>query len=893
MTGWDGPTLRAAGIPCGAGNPRAMSQRVFTGESLREVAFPLGGIGTGTVSLGGSGDLRDWEIFNRPGKGRNLPYTFFSLWASRDGDPPVARVLERRLLPPYVAAHGLPVGQLCGLPRLREARFHGSYPLARIDFQDESLPLQARLEAFNPLIPLNDRDSGIPCACFTWTLRNPDPGRTIEATLAFSLLNACGYDGQARFGNRYHTVFGQNLNEYVEQDGIRGIRMSSGKYAPDHPQLGTMAMATPADAVTYKLRWERAGWWDDAQEFWDDFSSDGLLPDDPTPEPSPDGQSDVSTLGVRLTVPAGGAAEARFILSWHFPNLMNYWNDETAVKGKRLGNWYATQWQDAWDVARYVHGDMERLERETHAFHDALFGSTLPEEVLDATSANLSILRTTTVLRTADGRMNAFEGVGDDRGCCPMNCTHVWNYAQTPAYLFPQLERSVRETDFLHNTRPDGNMAFRTLLPLVGELWAFKPAADGQMGTVMKVYREWLQCDDRAFLERMWPGVERALEYAWQPGSWDTDRDGVMEGEQHNTYDIEFLGPNTMCGLFYLGALRAAEEMARAMGDEDKATTYRQVFESGSRKYAEICWNGEYYGQSRESGVVSRKTGADGVPGANSVLTTHDSRLTTEEPRYQYDSGCLADQVLGQWFARVVGLGDLLPQEQVKGALRSIFRYNFRRDLSSHASVQRTYALNEEAGLLLCTWPHGGRPRYPFPYADEVWTGIEYQVAAHMMYEGLVEEGLEIVRAVRERHAGFNRNPWNEFECGHHYARAMSSWSLLLALSGYHYYAERQHLAFDPLLNEQDFHCFFSTGSAWGVYSQRQSSDSFHATLQVLWGELPLRSLRLPTAAGAVGQASLRGASIRLEQRDSGDLALASPLTIPAGEAMDIGFASP
>ena len=104
--------------------------------------------------------------------------------------------------------------------------------------------------------------------------------------------------------------------------------------------------------------------------------------------------------------------------------------------------------------------------------------------------------------------MNAFEGCGDNGGCCPMNCTHVWNYVQTVAYLFPDLERSVRQTDFQHNTRPNGDMAFRTLLPLIGDtLWAFKPAADGQMGTVMKAYREWLQCGDREFLEGLWPGV--------------------------------------------------------------------------------------------------------------------------------------------------------------------------------------------------------------------------------------------------------------------------------------------------------------------------------------------------------------------------------------------------
>src|SRR5438105_11456484 len=184
----------------------ALRGRLFTGAALSEIAFPLGGIGTGTVSLGGRGDLRDWEIFNRPAKGRWLPYTFFALWARPEGGDAVARVLERRLRPPFVAAQGLPVGQLCGLPRLREAEFHGSYPLATIRFQDDSLPLTVALKALNPLIPMNDRDSGIPCALFTWTLSNPDQERAVEASVAFSLLNACGYDGQAHLGNRHHAL---------------------------------------------------------------------------------------------------------------------------------------------------------------------------------------------------------------------------------------------------------------------------------------------------------------------------------------------------------------------------------------------------------------------------------------------------------------------------------------------------------------------------------------------------------------------------------------------------------------------------------------------------------------------------------------------------------------
>ncbi|HLK56071.1 MAG TPA: GH116 family glycosyl-hydrolase [Chthonomonadaceae bacterium] len=856
--------------------------RTFTGESLREIAFPLGGIGTGTVSLGGRGQLRDWEIFNHPGKGKGLPYTFFALYAEAEGSPGVARVLERRLMPPYSAGFGLPTSSVSGLPRLKEATFHGEYPLARIDFHDDALPVQVSLEAYNPFIPMNEKDSGIPVALFLWTLTNTS-GKPVRATVACNLLNAVGYNGREGLGNRHHPMLGQNKNEWREEDAYRGLFLSSARYDPESPQYGTLALATWAPDTTVKLRWERAGWWDDAQNFWDEFTQGrGIFPPRVEPTPSPDGQTDVGALGLPVTLAPGESVTLPFVLAWHFPNLTNTWNREETVKGKRLGNWYATQWTDAWDVAQYVIAHRERLEAETRAYHQALYTSTLPECVIDAAGANASILRTTTVLRTEDGRMNGFEGCGDNDGCCPMNCTHVWNYSWTVAALFPSLERSVRQTDFAHNTRPDGNMAFRTLLPLIGELWAHPAAADGQMGTVMKAYREWLQSGDKAFLKSLWPGIVKAVEYAWQPGSWDADKDGVMEGEQHNTYDIEFYGPNTMCGLFYLGALRAAEEMAKVLGETAKAEEYRAVFESGKQKYSELLWNGEFFTQIVNTDLwLSRRP-------AMSPATHPDTMLKDTEPRYQYGPGCITDMLLGQWFAHNIGLGYLLPEKQVKQAIAAIYKHNFKPDLSQHETVQRVYALNDEAGLLLCSWPNGGRPKYPFPYADEVWTGIEYQVAAHLIYEGFIEEGLAIVKGVRDRHDGAKRNPWNEFECGHHYARAMSSWSLLLALSGYQYDADRQHLAFAPKVNADDFRCFFSAGNAWGVFTQEQTGGGYNATFRILWGELTLEAISLPSIpkTGLFVDAAQEPLAVQVSGEQG--IHFDAPLTLSAGQTLEV-----
>lgn len=851
--------------------------RAFTGPALREIAFPLGGIGTGTVSLGGRGNLRDWEIFNRPAKGNDLPFTFFALWLRQDGDLPIARILERQLLPPFVDGAGLSPGRLAGLPRFPEATFTGAYPFARLDLDDPRLPLEVALDAFNPFVPLDADASGLPVAIFRWTLRNRGV-RPVDLTVALSVLNPVGHDGTViALRGRRHATFGGNLNRWVDDGFARGIQMTGTKIAGDAPAAGSLAIATAWGDLTFTTHWERSGWFDDLQSFWDDFRDDGRLQDDPASDPTPNGETDVGTLGARARLSPGESVALPFVLAWHFPNLTNYWNAEPSVRGKRLGNFYTTRFADAWDAARTALENLEHLEARSRAFVDEIWQSTLPAAVLDAASSQASILRTTTCLRTEDGRFHAFEGCSDNAGCCPMNCTHVWNYEQTLAHLFPDLERTMRLTDFGVNTLPTGEQKFRTLLPILsGDLWNYIPAADGQMGGILKLYREWQISGDDSFLRELWPAAKRALAFAWS--HWDPDRDGVMEGEQHNTYDVEFYGPNPMTGLLYLGALRAGEEIARALGEESQAEEYRRVYESGRRRIEQDLWNGSYFIQRVRMPGEDERFAGKAPPRHPSGLRPGES-----EPRYQYGPGCLSDQLLGQWFADVVGLGHLVEAANVRSTIQAIVGHNFKNRLATHESCQRGYALNDEAGLLVCTWPNGGRPRYPFPYADEVWTGMEYEVAALAIYEGSIDDGLAIVEATRARHDGLRRNPWDEFECGHHYARALSSWSVLLALSGYRYSAPTGFLGFNPRVNANDFRCFFSTGQAWGSFKQTIGERQLSARIGLREGALTLRAIQL----GLPGQAS-----VSLKQARVGDRDVSATTTIENG-AVVIRFDEP
>jgi uncharacterized protein (DUF608 family) len=803
--------------------------RRFTKDSLREIAFPLGGIGTGTVSLGGCGNFRDWEIFNRPNKGGILPFTFVALHLTGGGlSKPLIRVVERVPHPPYTGSSGVPRETGLGLPRFREAVFTGSYPFADVEFIDAKLPVEVSLEAFNPMIPLETADSSLPVAILTYRVANR-AASSVNAALAFSILNPVGYDGVAQLGDRSAPFFGANRNEFRTDGKAAGLFLSSTKYPAGSPRYGSMAVVTESGDNSYRLAWEHGEWFDEFQKWWDEFLSRGRFPNS-TAQPSDDKTTDYASLASHFALKPGETKHITFVLAWHFPNTEVYWRSEGEDFGEGresnqpapLRNDYGTRWPSAWEPAVHALRELHSLRERSMKYRDTLYASTLPAPVIDAISSQASILRTNTVMVMENKLTLAFEGCDDHTGCCPMNCTHVYNYEQALAHLYPELERSMRETDFLVNLRPDGSMSFRTPVPLHSQSSGhMTPAADGQMGCIMKVYREWQRGAGDDWLRKLWPNVKRAIEYAWV--NWDADRDGVMEGEQHNTYDIEFYGPNSMMGTLYLGALVAGARMAEYLGDTTAAASYKKLHEQGRTRLDKELWNGEYY-----------------------VQRVDESQ--SKASRYQYGEGCLSDQLLGQWFAEVVGLGKLLPPDHLRGALASIFRYNFNTDFSGFANAQRIYALADEKGLLLCSWPKGKRPALPFVYSDEVWTGIEYQVAAHLIYEGMVKEGLAIVEATRGRYDGRRRNPWNEIECGHHYARAMSSWSLLTAISGFAYSAPQREIRFSPRVSEAQFRCLYSAGTAWGSYAQQAAKDKLDAEIAVAGGALELATVRVPFA---------------------------------------------
>ena len=806
--------------------------RIFSGSKLKMISFPLGGVGAGSLGLGGRGQLRDWEIFNRPNKGFSPNYAFPAIWAQSGNAPPIARVLEARIQPPYEGQDGLAWQNVPGLSRLQRATVTGEYPLAHIEFEDSKLPLNASLDAFSPFIPHEPDDSGLPVAILHYRIHNPSH-TALKVGLAFSVDNPIlnGAPGLFEAGG----AESKRVNEYRAENRLAGLLMSNPGLDPNDPVRGPFVLAAipqPGTRLSHWRGWPKAAWWTSPLMFWDVFSEKGELGAEP---------GEMSTIGAlcqtRMIEP-GQTGDFKFLLAWHFPNRTPDWCGWTSPPGKGktiIGNFYSARFKGAWDAARYTAENLDELERRTRRFAQVLRESSVPDPIKEAASANLSTLASTTCFRTADGEFHGFEGSDDNLGCCYGNCTHVWNYETATAFLFPTFARSLRKAAFGFSQDETGGIRARQVLP-DGETRDSIVAADGHMGQIMHAYLDWKLSADKGWLESMWPRVRSALAFAWVQGGWDPSKSGVAVGVQNNTYDVAFFGPNPLCGIYYLGALRAGEEMALAVGDQASADDFRHIFQQGSQWVDANLFNGEFYIQKIKGFTLDQ---------IHPALRIGTEGFDPKDPQFQLGSGCLIDQLIGQYLAHVMDLGYLVSPDHIRIALESIYKYNYKRTLADHDSVERTFALNDESAMVICDYGEAARPRIPFPYFAEVMTGFEHSTAALMLYSGMVPEGIECIRNIRARYDGEKRNPWDEAECGHHYARAMASWSSLVAVSGFVYDGRRAAIVAVPRIPNQSFQCFWSTGAGWGSFSYSSIAGGTHFKIEVIAGTLACHSCEI------------------------------------------------
>jgi hypothetical protein len=607
-----------------------------------------------------------------------------------------------------------------------------------------------------------------------------------------------------------------------------------GKNAP--PDEGAFSATVDDPAVKVNLAWFRGGWFDPLTMAWKDVASAACFDRPPTSE---GGASPGASLFVPFALEPGASKTIVLRLAWYVGKTdIRIGKDPWPMpEVSTYQPWYGCRFRNVEEVAKYWADNYSTLRTKSQRFSDCLYDSTLPPEVIEAVAANLTILKSPTALRQSDGRFWGWEGSGDNVGSCHGSCTHVWNYAQAIPHLFPALERTLRETEFNVSQDDRGHQQFRTSLPIRPVKHDFHAAADGQLGGIMKVHREWRISGDTEWLKSLWPKVKASLDYCIN--TWDPNRDGAVKEPHHNTYDIEFWGPDGMCTSFYLGALQAAVLMGRALNEE--VSDYAAILEKGLRVMENDLFDGEYFIQK----ITWKDLKATDPTKTHSMVGEYSPEaraiLEKEGPKYQYGTGCLSDGVLGSWMALVCGVGQVVDARKIASHLKSVYKYNLKHDLSTHANPQRPgYALGNEGGLLLCSWPKGGELSLPFVYSDEVWTGIEYQVASHLILMGMVAEGLDIVRTCRDRYDGRTRNPFNEYECGNWYARAMSSYALLQSFSGARYDAVDEVLYLKPAV-EGDFRCFLSTATGYGTLGMKNGKPF----LEIKSGNIKVKAIKI------------------------------------------------
>jgi len=779
----------------------------YTGHELDHIAYPIGGIGTGMFCFEGTGAISNMSLRHVP-ELFHEPCTFAAICVK--GETNVAKVLETNV-PDYKKfgryEGGMGVGQTTwGLPRFDEGEFSARFPFAQLQLRDEEMPLDVKIVVWNPFIPADADDSGLPVAGFEYTFTNTSD-KDVEAIFSFNTRN---------FVFKNHDAL--SCVEKMKNGFV--LRQDPTSYAPDFE--GRCAIYVDTDEAVMDYCWFRGGWFDPLTMAWN-HASDGQLHENGTGDGAPGG-----SIYVPVNLKAGQSRTINMRMAWYMPKSIHrigpdannevdfgsrYNPEEWKDVPEKYEPYYSRRFANLEEVVAYWDANYADLKAKTEAFTEALYDTTLPAEVVEAVTSNLTILKSTTVMRQHDGRFWVWEGSGDNWGSCHGSCTHVWNYAQAVPHLFPEMEKSLRNTEFLVDQNTEGHQAFRANIPIRPVHHDFHSACDGQLGGIIKVYRDWRINGDMEWIKDLYPQIKQSMDYCIR--TWDPRELGAVEEPHHNTYDIEFWGPDGMCTSFYAGALNAFVQMSKALKQDCKR--YEALLDKSREYMTTKLWNGEYFYQdvrwkdlSAPDPATAQSFGGNYSPEAVAIMNV-------EGPKYQYGTGCISDGVIGCWMSLAAGLDEPIDSKYVTSHLNAIYKYNLKHDMRDHSNPQRPgYAMGNEGGLILCSWPNGGKPNLPFVYSDEVWTGIEYQVAAHLMFEGEVEKGLDIVRTLRNRYNSGVRNPYNEYECGSWYARALASYSMLQALTGARYDAVDKTLYIDSRVGD-NFRSFLSTATGFAT----------------------------------------------------------------------------
>lgn len=767
-------------------------------DTLKYIGMPVSGIATGSVYLSGDGRLYVWDIWGGGNQGivpQTLPLPEgYPGFRSNKKLTPVTGVTYMN--PPTVEQFPAGFEQGFGL-RFEDGQvisfdskdwesveFTGTWPVGTVKYSDPESPISAVLEAYSPFVPLDLEDSNIPVTVMTYTLTNESDEAVSVETVA-----------------------------WLENMSNTPVDTPAGRFSLQ-AQLSTLSHDCLMHVPAQKRR---------KRVVAPEFNAHGSMSLSYLGSATQTSVNEIPGIAADAVLKAGESREFTFLISWNFPVARI--KEQYSPKFLSERNEYSERFKDSEAVVEFVASQFESLSSQTQQWVKTWNDSTLPQWLLDRTIVTADTLQTANCYLLADGkggRFWAWEGIG----VCHGTCTHVWHYAQGMARLFPSLERNLREkTDYGFAQLPNGVVPYRAKIKS-GEGGGI--AIDGQAGTVLRSYREHLISADDSFLQNNWADIKLALQYLINFDRNDGDFDGLLDGKQHNTLDASWYGKVHAISSLYIAALRAGEEMAKRMDDAEFEALCHDLYTKGSQNI-ETLYNGEYYVQEEDP--------------------NHPEAIGVGK-------GVYIDQVIGQFWANQLGLGRLYNEEHIQSALNALWKYNYVPNVGEFRETFRKgrfYSWGDEAGLIMCSWPNGGLKddfmnHWQYDYFNENMSGFEYQVAAHMIAEGtpdLVTKGLAIARSIHDRYQPEKRNPYNEVECSDHYARAMSSYAVFLAVCGFDYDGPAGMIAFDPALDAEDFRAPFTAAAGWGSYQQTLSAQAMNAAITVDWGNLELKTIRL------------------------------------------------
>jgi uncharacterized protein (DUF608 family) len=835
---------------------------LVTGDALMKIGMPIGGIACGQMYIAGDGRLWYWDIFNP-----------MSLNARTEcgGKVTDGRIYAHPYSPDNKVAHAFVVrikdknGKVL-IKSLRKedfinVTFRGEYPVAKINYSDSNVPVEVMLSAYSPFIPLNLDDSAIPATILSFTLKN-SAKTAVDVDLAGWMDNAIpplkNQDkGRMQPSEVQARVLESRVNSIESGKHSKALVFRPGPAAADAP-IGAMALAVLGSGDVRTCT-------DIGPAATPEKIFEALDKGESSTATRNGGSSLTGGLAKSVTLKPGEEKQINFILAWHFPVYLKPTREFEKIVGiKNLKRRYARRFKDVSAVVDYVAANFEKLSGDTLRWNSTWYDSTLPYWFLDRTFLTIDCLATQTLHAFDNGRFWAWEGVD----CCGGTCQHVWNYAQGSGRIFPEFERDMRErVDFGIAWHENGAMDYRAENSRT-------IAHDGHLGVILRAYREHQTSKDSQYLKRIWPNLKKSIEFSI---SWDKNADGLLEGQQANTCDAAWFGPMGWISSMFVAALRAGAAMAIEMDEMEFAHRCSKLADRGSQELVKQLYNGEYFIHKPDP----------------------------EHPVTNTNDGCHIDQCMGQALALQLNLPRVTAVPETRKALASLWKYNFAPDAGGYRNKMqpvinggRWYAMVGEAGLVMTSFPKGGADRtrgkegkFAY-YFNECWTGQEHQVAAHMIWDGLLEEGLAVTRAIHDRHNATLRNPYNEVECSDHYARAMSSYGSFLAVCGFEYHGPKGHIGFVPRMTPEDFKAPFTTAAGWGTFSQKVEGGILKAKIAVKWGEVELKTIALQKSRTAVkvvvesGKGSRSVDATVSESKGKTLVTLAGKVSIAAGETL-------